>query len=360
MPEESFEDKTEKPTPRKREEVRKKGQVAKSREIPSVLVLISGIMVLCLFNGYLNNYFNGIFCKTLSLPDFNDMNREEFIIFGKDIIGGFIVSLLPFFMVVFIVGIFSNVLQVGFMFSTELVTPKLSKINPIKGFKRLFSKNLLIELFKSILKLIIVGFIAFRIVNNELDSLPELSQHHVSIIIGFILWTIFKIFIWTLLAMLVIAILDYGFHKWQFEKDIMMTRKELKDDLKMTEGDPLIKSRIRSIQMQMAMKRMMQEVPKADVVITNPTHIAIALRYDSFTMDAPMVVAKGAGAVAEKIKEIANKYDIPIIENKELAGSLYKIVEVGEQIPPLLYHAVAEILAYVYRLKGKSIHEGRV
>jgi flagellar biosynthetic protein FlhB len=244
------------------------------------------------------------------------------------------------------------------MFSPELIKPRLSKLDPIKGVGRLISKNALMEFFKSIAKLIVVGFVAFRVVYKELDRLPELSQYHVAGIIGFILFTVLKIFLWCLGAMFLIAVIDYGFQKWQFEKRIMMTRKELKDDLKMTEGDPQIKAKIRQIQIQMAMRRMMHEVPKADVVITNPTHIAIALKYESQKMDAPQVVAKGVGFIAEKIKRIAREHNIPIIENKELAGALYKMVEVGHLIPPFFYQAVAEVLAYVYRLKGKTI-EGR-
>ena len=360
MDEESFEDKTEKPTPRKREEVRKRGQVAKSREIPSVLVLFSGIMIIFFSIGYLNNYIYGIFNKSINFPVFNDIDKENMILFYKQIIIDFIMIMLPFMVTVFVIGIISNVVQVGFMLSAELIKPKISKIDPLKGFQRIFSKNAIADLFKSIFKLIIVGFIAYKIVNNELDGLPELSQHSVAIIVGNILWTIFKIFIWCLVAMFFLAVIDYGFQKWQFEKRIMMTKKELKDDLKMTEGDPLIKSRIRTIQYQMAAKRMMHEVSKADVVITNPTKLAVALKYDSFTMDAPKVIAKGAGIIAKKIKETAKKYDIPVIEDKELTQNIYKIVDIGEQIPPLFYKAVAELLAYVYRLKGKTIREGRV
>jgi flagellar biosynthetic protein FlhB len=214
------------------------------------------------------------------------------------------------------------------------------------------------ELFKSLLKLGIVGGIAFLSIKGEMNNLPFLGEMEVPSIVAYILQAIFKIFIRCAMAMILLVALDYAFQKWEFEKKIKMSKKEIKDEFKTTEGDPLVKSRIRSIQMQMARKRMMQAVPEADVVITNPTSVATALKYDSALMEAPKLLAKGAGKIAERIKELAVQHDIPVVENKELARSLYSLVEIGEQIPPALYQAVAEVLAYVYRLKGNKAYAG--
>jgi flagellar biosynthetic protein FlhB len=247
-------------------------------------------------------------------------------------------------------------MQVGFIFSGESITPKLSKIDPIKGFGRLFSKQAFMEFAKSLLKLTIVGGIAFLTVKDEMKNFGLLGDMELNSIFIYILKIFFKIFIRCSLAMIILVVIDYVFQRWEFENRIKMTKQEIKDEFKKSEGDPLIKSRIKSIQMEMARKRMMQDVPEADVVITNPTHLAVALKYDSSTMKAPKLVAKGSRKIAEKIKNIASEHNIPILENKELARNLFSLVEVGQEIPPALYQTVAEVLAYIYRLKSNYAH----
>ena len=190
-----------------------------------------------------------------------------------------------------------------------------------------------------------------------MKEIPLIGDMELTSIISYIFLTIFKIFIRCTLAMIFLVVIDYAFQKWNFEKKLKMSKKEIKDEHKRTEGDPLVKSRIRSIQMQMARKRMMQAVPQADVVITNPTRIAVALKYDSSTMTAPRLVAKGSRKIAEKIRKLAGQYNIPILENRELAQSLYSLVEIDEEIPPILYQAVAEVLAYIYKLNGNTGYE---
>ena len=352
MAEESFEEKTEQPTPKKRRELKEKGEVAKSKELPSVAVLLSALMALSFFGSYMYNHVQIIMKGAFAFPTMNDLNVSEFMKYAHDLVSRFIVLLSPLFGAIFITAILSNIMQVGFIVSGESITPKFSKIDPIKGFGRMFSKQALMELFKSVLKLIIVGGVAFLTVKGEMKNFSLLGDMETNTIFIYILKIFFKIFIRCSMAMIVLVVIDYIFQKWEFENRIKMTKQEVKDEFKKSEGDPLIKSRIRSIQMEMARRRMMQAVPDADVVITNPTHLAVALKYDSLTMNAPKVIAKGPGKIAERIREMASEYDIPIMENKELARNLYAAVDVGQEIPAALYQAVAEILAYIYRLKS--------
>jgi flagellar biosynthetic protein FlhB len=356
MAEESFQEKTEKPTPRKREDAKKKGEVAKSRELPSLAVLLSALMALTFFGYYTYSHIQIIMKGAFSIPTMNDLNISEFLIFAQKIVTQSILAISPVLAAVFISAVLSNLMQVGIIFTSESIMPKLSKIDPIKGFKRLFSKQSLMELFKSLLKLVIVGGVAYLTIKSEMKNVYSLGQMEINSILGYLFVTFSKIFIRCSLAMIVLVILDYAYQKWEFENKLKMTKQEVKEDLKKTEGDPLIKSRIKSIQMEMARKRIMQAVPEADVVITNPTHLAVALKYDSSNMNAPKVLAKGAGVIARNIKNLAEKHDIPMVENKELAQNLYSLVEIGQEIPAFLYQAVAEVLAYIYKIKGSHAY----
>ncbi len=351
MPDQNYEEKTEKPTPKKRQDVRKKGEVAKSRELPSVAVLLSGVLTLAAFSPHMNSQLRRVMEKTLFAFPSSEIGAADIINLSQDMIGLFLLIVGPIMAVVFIMAIISNVLQVGFLLSAESIKPKLSKLNPLKGLQRLFSIQSAMEFFKSMLKLGIVGVVSYFALKAELDTIPTLMDMELGAITTYILVTTLKITLACALAMVVLVAADYAFQKWQFEKRIKMTKKEIKDELKTSEGDPLIKSRIKSIQMEMSRKRMMQDVPKADVVITNPTHFAVAIKYDSLVMGAPQLLAKGADEVARRIKAIAKEHDVPIVENKELARNLFASVEVGKEIPVDLYQAVAEVLAYIYRLK---------
>ncbi|MDH3356497.1 MAG: flagellar biosynthesis protein FlhB [Desulfobacteraceae bacterium] len=356
MTEQSFEEKTEEPTPKKRQEVKEKGEVAKSKELPSVTVLLAALISLSLFGSFMYNHIQIIMKGAFSFPDIHNFEIPELLKFAQNIIGRFIILLSPLFAAIFITAILSNIMQVGFIVSGESITPKLSKIDPIKGFGRLFSKQSFMELIKSLLKLTIVGGIAFLTIKGEMKNFALLGEMEINSIFIYILKIFFKIFIRCSLAVIILVIIDYAFQKWEFENRIKMTKQEVKDEFKKSEGDPLIKSRIRSIQMEMARKRMMRNVPEADVVITNPTHLAIALKYDSSTMIAPKVVAKGSRKIAQKIKDVALEHEIPILENKVLARNLYPLVEVDQEIPPAFYQTVAEVLAYIYRLKSNYKH----
>jgi flagellar biosynthetic protein FlhB len=265
--------------------------------------------------------------------------------------------LAPILLVVLAAGVAGNLVQVGLLFTAEPFIPKLSNFDPISGISKLVSLKSFVELAKSIVKLLIVGSVAFLTLWGELENLPGLIYMSVGDILSFICSRSLKIVFYSALVLIVLAALDYAFVLWKHEQDLKMTKQEVKDERKSREGDPAVKGRIRKVQIETARKRMMEAVPTADVVVTNPTRLAIALKYDGEKMAAPKVIAKGAGFIAERIKEIAEKNGIPIVENKPLAKSLYKAVEIGETIPVNLYKAVAEILAYVYRLRGNKRQE---
>ncbi|MDY6906583.1 MAG: flagellar biosynthesis protein FlhB [Thermodesulfobacteriota bacterium] len=355
MADNSSEEKTEEPTPRKRRKTREEGQVAKSVEVPSVFVLFAGVVVLYFFADYLRNDILDIMRSCFRFNGTTEISPASLLLILEQYIKAFFILLMPLLIAVFFAALATNIVQVGFQISPKSIEPKLSKINVIKGFGRLFSMKSLGELAKSLLKFVIIGGVLYVNLRKELFALSMLPDMETAQILIYILRVAFKIFIWVLLIMVVLALLDYVFQRWQFEKQIRMTRQELKDEMKQTEGDPHVKSRIRSLQQQAAKKRMMKQVPEADVVVTNPTHLAVAIRYDHLSMAAPRVVAKGAGLVAERIKAVATENQIPVIENKELARNLYKYVEVEAEIPANLFRAVAELLAYVYRIKGKIV-----
>jgi flagellar biosynthesis protein FlhB len=349
-------EKTEPATDKKRSDARAKGQVAKSQEISSVAILLGSLAVF-MFGGswvFLNlKEFMGYSFQNIGTTRLNDVVSVRNLI--ATAFKSAILTLSPLMFTVLVVGVAANIAQVGFQFSSKSLTPDISRLNPLNGIKKLFSLRSLVEVFKSQVKIIFVGVIAFVILWKEVENIPGLIQaEDVMQILLFIGRVAFNIAFFVCLALIILAVLDFAYQRWQHEKDLKMTKQEVKDETKQTEGDPQVKRRIRSVQKEMAMRRMMEAVPKADVVITNPTHLAIALKFDSGEMAAPRVEAKGAGLIAERIREIATEHNIPIVEQKPLARTLFKSVEIGEFIPVDLYRAVAEVLAYVYRLKGMN------
>jgi len=352
--EQSGQEKTEEPTARRLQDARKKGDVAKSMEIPSAAVLLLGLLTIYFLSGFmLENLLNLLRHYLTHLHTINIIPGNMVVITQESM--QYVAILTgPLMLILFITALASNYAQVGFLFTTEKMEPKLEKIDPIKGFGRIFSMQTMANTIKSIAKLTIVGFVAYKEIMKNLNGILPLMDQEPYAILAFYAKVSFWIFLKAALIIAILAALDYAFQRWQFMNKMKMTKQEVKEEAKMTEGDPHVKGRIRSIQMQMARKRMMTEVPKADVIITNPTHLALALAYDNETMSAPTVIAKGAGVIAGKIKEVAREHNIPIIEDKPLAQALYKAVEINEQIPDNLFQAVAEILAYVYGLKKKS------
>ena len=354
MPDQAFQEKTEPATPRRRREAREKGNVPKSVEVNSAIVLLMGIMALRLFGnnlfGHLTDLMKTVFSK-LTVLEITTENVPAFLIAGLSFIG---TMLAPIVIMIMIAGIGANLLQSGFVFASDPITPKLSKISPVNGFKRIFSMRSVVEVVKGLLKFLIIGIVGYLTLKSELTVAPNLIDNNVAQIVVFLGQVSFKLTLRASLIFLILAGFDFAYQKFEFEKKLKMTKQEVKEEFKRTEGDPLIKSRIKSIQRDRARQRMLSEVPNADVVVTNPVHLAVALKYESEKMSAPMVVAKGARLLAEKIKEIAQANDVPIVENKTLARLLYRTTEIGSQIPFELYKAVAEILAYVYRLKRKK------
>ena len=353
MPESGGQERTEKATAKHREEARRRGQVAQSREIPSVLILMTAMGVFYFAGSWMfwniAEMIGGVFERldTLQFEAVSDASAFSAEIFRKALL-----ILISFFVPVLIAGMAGNIGQIGLEFHGEPLRPKLKKLNPISGMKKLVSIKSLVELVKSIFKVGVVGAIAYGVIRTETVKFPGLMQQEVGDILIFIGKLAFKVFFFVCLALIILAILDYVYQRWQYEQDLKMTKQQVKDERKQQEGDPRVKSRIRKVQIQMAARRMMEAVPEADVVITNPIHLAVALQFDAATMVAPVVVAKGAGHLAERIKEIARNHQVPIIEDKPLAQALNKMVEIGQYIPVELYRTVAELLAYVYRLKG--------
>ncbi len=346
-------EKTEKATPKKRQDTRQKGQTAKSQDVNTAISLLSVFGFLMFFSSNVGQVVMDIFRRTFSQYMLMDLTAENLHQIGLDLILGVAVLLGPIMLVALVAGLGANLLQVGFLFTAEPMKPKLEKIDPIKGFKRIVSIRAIVELLKSILKISFVGFITFLVLWLRIDEVLILSHKSVPSALKTIGSLTLQMGISASIALLFLSLFDYLYQRYDFEKNIRMSKQDVKDEFKNMEGDPLIKSKIKQKQREMAMARMMEEVPKADVVITNPTHYAIALKYDEEKADAPVVVAKGVDFMAQKIKRVAKEHKVVLVENRPLAQALYKQANIGDAIPDEFFKAVAEILAYVYRIKHK-------
>ena len=344
-------DKTEEPTAKKRSDARKKGQVARSQELNAAFVLLIGFLTLRVLWEYIYDniaqytvYIYSHLAQSVTIEGLMELFVGLMIILAK--------TVMPIMFAILAIGFAVNLYQVGFMITTETLEFNLEKLNPINGFGRFFSKRALVELFKSIFKIIVIGYFLYLYLKDQIPLLPQFLFFDLPQSLATIADIIFTMAFQVIGVIMLMAAADYSYQKWQMTQDLKMSKQEVKDEYKQTEGDPQIKGKIRQKQRQMAMQRMMSEVPKADVIVTNPTHLAIALRY-SKGMVAPLVVAKGQDIVAERIKQIAREHHIMIVENKPVARALYQAVEVGGVVPAELYQAVAEILAYVYRIKHR-------
>ncbi|MFJ7824938.1 flagellar biosynthesis protein FlhB [Psychrobacillus sp. NPDC096623] len=347
-------EKTEKATPKKRQDSRKKGQVLKSPDVTSAIVLLTVFVFLFFFASFLRteifSFFSVTFTKYMLIET---LTIDTAIIIYKDMLLEMAVILLPIMLVAVVAAVAANFFQFGLLFTTEPLKFDLKKIDPIKGLKRIFSLKAIIELLKSILKISFIGSVTTLILWTNLEKVLSLSFKSAWDTLATVGWLTGMMGITASCVLLFISILDFFYQKFDYEKNLKMSKQDIKDEHKNSDGDPIIKSRIRQRQREMAMRRMMQEIPTADVVITNPTHFAIALKYDDESMDAPTVVAKGADFVAQKIKLIAKENNVVMVENRPLARSMYDQVEVGQRIPDEFFKAVAEVLAYVYRIKQK-------
>ena len=352
---ETDQEKTEQATQKRLEETREKGQVAKSREIPSVAILLAGLVYFWFGAPGIIRNITAMMKKTFSAVGTQvvDINTIQSIMVS--FLYDLFVIMAPLLLVVTMASLLSSLLQTGFLFSSEAIMPKFSKIDPMKGFKRMFSLQSVMELVKNILKMITIGLVAWLTIKGEVANISPLMNKDIYSIMAYVGKVSFRIIVSTCWVLVVLALMDFIYQKWEHAKSIRMTKQEIKEENKQLEGDPLIKGRIRRLQREVARKRMMAAVPKADVVITNPTHFAVALRYDQEAMNAPVVVAKGADHIAAKIKEIAKKHHVPIIENKPVARLLFTLTDIDEAIPEKLYRVVAEILAQVYRMKNPEL-----
>jgi flagellar biosynthetic protein FlhB len=347
-------EKTEKATPKKRQDSRKKGQVLKSQDVTSAILLLSVFLFLFFAAGFMRDrffvFFHQAFTEYLTLPK---LDEDLAMIIYSDVMIQMAFILLPIMLIAVVAGIAGNLFQFGLLLTAEPLKMDLKKLDPIKGLKRIFSIRAIIELMKSVLKISFIGTVTTLIVMTNIDKVLGLAFKSPWDTLTTIGQLAALMGITAAFVLLFISILDFMYQKFDYEKNLRMSKQDIKDEYKNSEGDPIIKSRIKQRQREMAMRRMMQEVPDADVVITNPTHYAIALKYKDGDMDAPIVVAKGVDFIAQKIKLIANEHDIVMVENRPLARSLYEDVEIGGRIPEEFFKAIAEILAYVYRIQRK-------
>ncbi len=340
--------KTEKATPRRRQKAREEGQVLKSQDVPIALSLIAVSISLIFYLPFAFYRLKEYLYYTLSQSAFHDISL---LVLTSGYV--FLILILPIFFLLMVVGVLGNVVQFGFLFTLKPLVPKFSNVNPVTGIQRVFSLKTIFETVKSSFKLLIAVGVGYYAVTHVLSGFSSLSFIPFDQQVEFLARNSVILFLTFGLLSIPIAGVDYLFRRWEYEENLKMSKQEVKEERKQQEGHPLIKSAIRRRQREIAMKRMMAEVPKADVVITNPTHYAVALKYERGKMHAPKVVAKGVDNVALRIREIAVENGVPIEENPELARALYESCDVGDYIPEELYRAVARILARIYRQRKK-------
>lgn len=344
-------EKTEKATPQRKKEARKKGQVGKSHEITSMLVLILSMLMLKLWIPHMLVEYNKFTAHVFTFA-YSDLSREKACLLIMETMLVVAKMTAPILLTALLAGVVGNVMQIGFLFTTETLKFDPSRINPVSGLKRMFSKKIVVELIKSLFKTALVGYVAFTFLWHKLPIMTVLMDNDLGNTLKIVGNIIFSVTWRALLILFIIAVFDYAYQIYEYEHSIKMSKQEIKQEYKNIEGDPQLKAKIKEKQRQLATSRMMQEIPDATVVITNPTHLAIALKYED-DMGAPVVIAKGQDLIAQKMKDIAAEHGVAIVENKPLARLLYKQVEIGMDIPVDLYQAVAEVIAYVYKLKKR-------
>ena len=348
------EEKTEEATPKKKSEARKKGQIARSKDVGLAITMVTCTLVILLLSGMIVGNLKDTmvyFLQSGMLQDINEMSIKSIVL---TILMKAALCILPVVVPIMIAGIVASLMQTGFLLTGESLKPKFSKLNPISGFKNMFSKKSFVDLLKNLAVVTRIGFIGFLYVRDNYDKILQISNTYLPSLGGQVQDLVVGIFFQVSVVLVIIAAADY-FVQFRFhQKDLRMTKQEIKEEYKQMEGDPQIKSKIKQKQREMATRRMMASVADATVVITNPTHFSIALKYEEGNNEAPKVVAKGADLVALKIKEVAKKNDVPIMENKPLARMIYEQVDIDREIPQEMYQAVAEILAMVYKLKNKK------
>ncbi len=348
-------EKTESATPKKRQESRKEGQVAKSQELAGAFILLFIFLFMYSFGGIFKKQLFRIYTESFNDYMLWPVTEKNIMVISIQLVYHALIVVAPIMLVAVVIAIVVNYMQVGFLLTGKPLMPKFSKLNPVEGFKKIFSLRSLMELLKTLLKLTLIGFIVFTTLWGKKADILSLAQTPLGGIFSFTAGIVVSLGIKIAAILVLLALFDYLYQRYEHEKSLKMSKQDIKDEYKTTEGNPLIKGKIKEKQRKLAMQRMMQEIPKADVIITNPTHFAVAIKYEAGKMDAPVVLAKGQDYVALKIREKAQELQITIMENKPLARALYEQVQIGESIPADLFQAVAEVLAYVYRMKGKAM-----
>lgn len=347
-------ERTEEATQQRRDDFRKRGQVAQTRELGSVLLLFCGVLIIWMMSRFFFQQLLEIFNASFGDSMVGAVRQGDFTTALKVAATRLGLIIAPLALVFWIVSFVSSLMQVGFLYNEEALQVRWERLDPVQGFKKILSLRAMIEGVKAVLKVTVILGISYIMLRDQIHALPKLMNYSVSQIFEFLGVLMVRLLASVGFFMLVLAGLDYLYQRWEMEKEMRMTKQEIKEEVKSREGDPLIRARIKRVQRDIASRRMMDDVPKADVIVTNPTHIAVALKYDE-TMVAPQVIAKGAELIAAKIREIARENNIPIVENVPLARTMFKTLKVGQAIPRELYTAVAEILSYVYRLKKKVV-----
>lgn len=351
-------EKTEEPTQKKLDDARKDGNVSKSKDLNMSISLVALFLILKVFSAFMGEKFVNTFQETYTrIPDYASakaFNSSSVMGFFQDSLLNSLILVAPFFAVGFVVCFIVDLVQVKWKISTKPMQPKLDKFNPVNGFKRMFSTNSLFELAKSIVKVAVIALVVYMTINDKINDIFIMYDLDLNTAISYISDLVIDLGFRISLVFIIVGVGDFAYQKWKFHEDMKMTKQEVKDEMKNSEGDPQIKGKQRARMQEASRRRMMQSVPEADVVITNPTHYAVALKYDNTAMQAPVVTAKGSDLIAQRIKEIARENGVEIVENKALARSLYSNCEIGQEVSPELYVAVADILAMVYRKQGKS------
>lgn len=355
---EQFGEKQHDATPRRRQQAREQGQVARSQDLSSSLLLLGALATIYYYSPGIFQFMASLTRRQLEDDAWLTMDVATLVTYWNGLMAHLSTVMLPVFGFMVVVAIGVNVGQVGLLFLPDKLGFDIKRINPLSGVQRLFSLTNAMRLFFGIFKIAIVSAVAIVSVWGERDTLLQLSGLDALdvwiYLVQILFWTCVKIGF----ALFILAVLDYGYQKWKQEQDMRMTTQEMRDELKEVQGDPQVAARRKAVQRQLIMNRLGSDVKKSDVIVTNPTELAIAIQYDHETMSTPIVVAKGAGAIAQRIRRLGLEHGIPIVERKELARALYKQVEIGKQIPAEQYAAMAEVLRYVYELKGKTVTGG--
>ena len=348
-------ERTEPATPRKRRKEREEGRVAKSQDLGAAVVILTGLFALLVFGRFMYSYMRDFLVEMIAFMGGSTLREAGwFAVLSRESIPASILPWIPLGLMVAIGGLIVTVAQVGIELTTKPLIPKMDRFNPVSGLKKVISLRSLVELVKGLLKASLFAAVIYFALQKDTPELVAAIRYPLEIGVSQLFSKLLSLSFRLAFLLLVIAVFDYGYQKWEFERSIKMSKQEMKEEYKQMEGDPQIKGKIRQKQRELARSRMMSSVPKADVVITNPTHLAVALEYDREIMEAPVLVAKGSDFLARKIRELAEEHGVPVIENKPLARAIYESMEIGEEIPEHLYKAMAEVLAFIYKLKGKK------